>query len=493
MILSLEKIHKKFPRKTVLNDISLSFESAKINVIAGENGAGKSTLVNILSGSACCDSGKIFFCDESGKKELLFATEKDALDNGIALVRQVPLVAESITCRQNILLGVKASKEIKTDLELLVKKWCPSLELDKKAVHTNAADHFYMALLNALIRKPAVLILDEPGSMLSPRQKNSLYQNLQELKSLSVNVIVITHNLNEILEYADTVTYLKSGNLIFSKDISVCKTIEEKKSQLNQFITDMNNAVTGQKISAAENKSGNDLLQKKKFCVEYKDMDCHPVDHPGIFKSSFSFSSGQLVLVQGSRESGLETLEDILYMMADFKKTGTLVIKGNKEISLDIEKTDIRKFFKAFNSCGIKVGIIPSDKNYRGSNPGITVLQMLTVHLETNSSKRRLAFARYIIKKANVNITPYEKVSNLSGGMLQKLLLERELFCKPDVLFMCSAFQGLDIKNTQLLKNRIKEFAGVNRCVILLSPDDILKEDAASYYRLEGGKLCRIF
>ena len=86
MVLSVENLVKQYSQnsKPVLNNVSLNFETGKIYGILGENGAGKSTLANILSGSILPSGGKI----RIDGKPVVFNSPKDALKNGIAIVRQ---------------------------------------------------------------------------------------------------------------------------------------------------------------------------------------------------------------------------------------------------------------------------------------------------------------------------------------------------------------------------------------------------------------------
>lgn len=106
-----------------------------------------------------------------------------------------------------------------------------------------------------------------------------------------------------------------------------------------------------------------------------------------------------------------------------------------------------------------RVGYIPSDRVFRASNPDLTVLQLLTAY-HTNLKKTELEkFAEKLLLDANVNIRLREKASCLSGGMLQRLILERELAEKPDTLYLFNPTQGLDAEATERLYQRLCNLA----------------------------------
>lgn len=106
-----------------------------------------------------------------------------------------------------------------------------------------------------------------------------------------------------------------------------------------------------------------------------------------------------------------------------------------------------------------RVGYIPSDRVFRASNPDLTVLQLLTAY-HTNLKKTELEkFAEKLLLDANVNIKLHEKASCLSGGMLQRLILERELAEKPDTLYLFNPTQGLDAEATERLYQRLRNLA----------------------------------
>lgn len=104
-----------------------------------------------------------------------------------------------------------------------------------------------------------------------------------------------------------------------------------------------------------------------------------------------------------------------------------------------------------------KIGVIPENTTFRASNPNLSILQLVTSFSPKGKQKELKSRATEILKKADVNIKLYEKANCLSGGMLQRLVLERELAENPKILSLFNATQGLDIEATQTLYKKLKQ------------------------------------
>ena len=134
------------------------------------------------------------------------------------------------------------------------------------------------------------------------------------------------------------------------------------------------------------------------------------------------------------------------------------------------------------NRLPLSAALIPTDRKYKGSNPNLTVLQMLTAALDI-PLKQKPDAALKMITAAGVNITPQEKCKNLSGGMLQKLLFERELYNNPKLLILCNPLQGLDAATCSRTCTRIRQAADNGAYVLVLSYGAFPSEFSDVYYK----------
>lgn len=370
MTLELEQICLRYSKKIVLENLNLKFEGGQLHALLGENGAGKSTTANIICGELKPDSGTILVDGQP----VSFANPRAAIERGICYVHQTPMLADSITVRENLLLGIK--KEYQKNIAPVTKMWIPDLDPQTYVKELSSGMRFFIALCSALIKQPRLLLLDEPTALLDEQQKAFLFENLTVLAQAGMNIILITHNMDEAEKYCDTVDFLEDGHLAPKKPL--------------------------------------------------------PELH-----SSVKNGSKQITLIQNLTESGLAELEK--------KLINWLVTSDRKDCAL-----------------------IPTDRKYTASNPNLTVLQMLTSALDIPENQKPSA-ALEMIKNAGVNITPFEKCKNLSGGMLQKLILERELYKNPSFLLLCNPLQGLDTLTCGKTLDRIKQCAQNGSCVLVLA------------------------
>ena len=354
-MLSLKDICVNYSYKTVLTGISLDFEKGRIYSLLGENGAGKSTLAHVLCGDILPTSGCIYL----NQKKLNIKNPKDAIKKGIVCVHQRPLLAPSLSIRDNLRIGI--SHEMTKKIPEFTKNWIPGRELSETVQTLSAQEVFNTSLTGALLKSPCVLILDEPP-FLDAKKIRGLAQG-------GLIIIIITHSFKEAIEKSDEVILLKDG-LILEKTPA---------SQITEA-----------------------AIKKKLF---------------GLTKTL--------------------TTPDFI---------------EEKEITEE-EVMELRKK-------GHQIpGYIPSDRSFRASNPDLTIFQLCTAY-HTDKKQRELEkYAENLLKKADVNIKLYEKALCLSGGMLQRLILERELAENPQELYLFNPTHGLDAEATEKLFSRLEVLA----------------------------------
>lgn len=473
MLIELQNINKDYSGKKVLNGISLSFSSGTINALLGENGAGKSTLASILCGDIKPSSGSILI----DRSKCSFDSAKDAISKGIILVHQKPLLASSISVKENILLFsendagnislTKAFKRIDGKLNALRQQWAPSLDLNCIIKDAGGDCRFYTALLGALLREPSCLILDEPAALLNADQRDALYANLEKLCASGVTVIVITHSSSEAARYARSVTLLKDGVLFrqFADGYEYGEWVKEE--QKSGFIPKQ-----GASLTDITNTSA-----KKGTCLDVRNISAFPKNKCAVFNADIKTDFSSITVVKSGSDGALSTIEDIVTGMADFDYKGSVLYEGNS----------VRKYDSVFLR-SVKAALIPEDKNIRASNSNLSVEQMLSVYNLNCPSKEINLLAQKIIEKANVNIKPEQKVSSLSGGMLQRLIIERELSLNGDLIILSHPLQALDFAAQNELCRRLISLKENGKAILIIGGDDFPLSYCDRVYAVEDGK-----
>ena len=361
-MLSLKDICVKYSYKTVLNGLLLDFEEGKIYSLLGENGAGKSTLAHVLCGDILPTSGSIYL----NQKKLKIRKPKDAIKSGIVCVHQRPLLAPSLSIRDNLRIGInhKMTKKIPD----YIQNWLPGRDSSEAVQKLSEEEIFLTSLTGALLKSPCLLILDEPPFLDT--------QKIRQLAKSGLIIIIITHSFKEAIEKTDEVILLKDGSLL------------EK--------------TPAAKITEA-------YIKEKLF---------------GLTKE---FTTPDFI------EEKEITEEEILHKRQEEKK----------------------------------IGYIPSDRSFRASNPELTIFQLCTAYHTNQKQKQLESYAENLLKKAEVNIRLNEKALCLSGGMLQRLILERELAESPEKLYLFNPTHGLDAEATERLYTRLEALAKKGTKIII--------------------------
>lgn len=448
MNLELKNINFSFPKKNILSNINIFFNQGQIHGILGENGAGKSTLANIICGELQPQSGSILLNNEN----TVLKNSKDAISKGICYVHQKPLLCENISIWENLILGYKFSlrasqrKKQKKEIIKIASSLLPDIDFKIPLYNITSDIRFFISLCGALIKNPQILVLDEPSSLLDSAQVEFLYKKLKQLSSDGMNIIIISHNKEEAKLYFDDIF-----------------TIKKESQEFN--------------ISSALTKNIND----ETIAFEWKNIQCKTRNHIPLKNIAFKVQSGEITLISGRAEDGLSLLEDIICGMNNFKAGGTFTISKNSNVTV----WDFSSHFSACklrNKTGIKTGIIPTNKKNRGSGENLTINEMLTVFQNKYSAKQ-------LIKQANVNIEENEKVHNLSGGMLQRLIISREISNNPQLLIMCNPLQGLDSKSEENLCQNLVELTSKNTAILILSSQQFPDQICNRKYKLKQGEL----
>ncbi len=418
-MLELKNICLTYSYKKVLCGVNARFEEGKIYSLLGENGAGKSSLAHIICGDLRADSGSLILNGQA----LNFDSAGQALKKGIGCVHQRPLLADSISVWENLQLGNNHLK--KKDAETLLKNLIPGVKMKTLVKNLNPSQKFFVSLTGILLKNPEILILDEPTALLEPKQADFLFEILRQKTVAGMTILVITHNLNEAICKTDGIVILRDGNVIASGN-----SRDFTESKIRALMFDQANAHT----APAVNTELSGTHTAPAVNTELSGTDAAPAVNTEL--------SGTDAAPTVNTELPPHFIQKLYTTEDEDSLTG-------------MNSDKIRKLRKEGTA------IIPSDRTFRASNPDLTILQLTTTYKTGLSKKALTEYARKITQKAGVNIHLDEKVNCLSGGMLQRLILQRELDLNPKKIIFCSPYQGLDsdavCKLNKIIAGQIKK------------------------------------
>ena len=218
-ILSMQEVSKSFGHVQALNDVNLEIYPGEILGLLGDNGAGKSTLIKIVSGVYRADYGRFTYKGE----DVLLASPSEAQDAGIATVYQDLSLVDTRPVAHNIFLGREPRRwrfilnrrkmeiEAKELLDRL-KIHLPSVSVDVEVL--SGGQRQAVAIARAIAQGGSVLLLDEPWAALGVEQTQQVRELMKDLRSHGVAMILITHDLSDILSITDKIAILRHGRLV---------------------------------------------------------------------------------------------------------------------------------------------------------------------------------------------------------------------------------------------------------------------------------------
>ena len=216
-VLRTDNISKQYPGCLALDNVTVAFESGKVNAILGKNGSGKSTLVKCFSGAIQPTSGSFYLDDE----KLNFASTTDALARGFATVYQEMSLIPSLTVAENIYLGRMPKRGAVIDWKrandmaaALLQKMGVNINPRETVSRLSMWQCQVVEITKAMSFNPRVLMLDEPTSTLATNEVEHLFDVIRELKKQDIIIIYISHKLHEVPQITDTITVLRDGCLI---------------------------------------------------------------------------------------------------------------------------------------------------------------------------------------------------------------------------------------------------------------------------------------
>jgi ABC-type sugar transport system ATPase subunit len=213
--LRLEGICKSYGHVAALRNVDFVAYPGEIVALVGDNGAGKSTLVKVMAGSHQPDTGRIFV----DGAELTFRSPKDAQKAGIATVFQDLALVEALDVARNMFLGHEPSRFGIVDRRRLIDesvKTFESLNIKLPPVRTNVGllsggQRQGVAVARSVLQGGSVVLMDEPTAALGVRETARLLDIIRRLRDQGKAVVLVTHNMDMVLELSTRVHVLHLG------------------------------------------------------------------------------------------------------------------------------------------------------------------------------------------------------------------------------------------------------------------------------------------
>ncbi len=471
-LLELAHITKRYGALVANDDVSLKVMPGEIHALLGENGAGKSTLMKVLTGLVKPDEGQVFW---RGKEQHIHNPQA-AKALGIAMVHQHFALFEGMSVLENIALGLPgqtASPEFEQKVLETAATYKLSIHPRARVFTLSAGEKQRIEIVRAMMADPALLVLDEPTSVLTPQEATDLFHSLRAMTEEGRGIIFISHKLNEVRDLCSTATILRGGKMVGQCD----PRVETPQSLAERMIGHRVQGVT--RKAAGDGSQAAPVLSIKNFQAE------------GIRIDDLTLHAGEIVGVAGVAGNGQDDLFAVL--SGEELSTGLHLYdsSGQSQDMGPLGPNQRRNLHAAF---------VPEERLGHAAVVSMSLIEnvLLTGLHEARLQKRGLISwgtlrdeAAKISKEFDVRHPGLGAVAGaLSGGNLQKFVMGRELLKSPRLLVVNQPTWGVDMGAAERIRQAMLELAATGAALLVISQDlDELFDISDSIAVLHDGTL----
>ncbi|NUV70956.1 sugar ABC transporter ATP-binding protein [Streptomyces sp. CAI-121] len=476
-VLEARSVSKRFPGVVALDDVSFALRAGEVHALVGENGAGKSTLIKVLTGVYQSDDGEVRVSGEPVR----FARPFEAQQAGISTIYQEVNLVPLMSVARNIFLGREPKNRFGLiDFPRMNRETTELLDgfgvrVDpKRPLHTlGIGTQQMVALARAVSVQAQVVIMDEPTSSLEPREVETLFRVIENLRGQGIAVLYVSHRMDELYRICDRVTVLRDGRHIHTGELAPLERMQLVSMMLGRDMAEVRrDGLTG---FAAE---GHDAARTPVLTATGLDR------RHQLHDISVELYAGEVLGLGGLLGSGRSETAKAL--------TGALPLDGG-EITVDGKRIG-----RPTPAAAIRAGIsmLPEDRKAEGIVPGLSVRENIVLAAMPRLSRAGIVsrakqdrIVDIFMKRLRIKASsPEQKVGELSGGNQQKVLLARWLCLEPKVLLLDEPTRGIDVGAKAEVQSLIDELAREGLAVLLISSDiEELIEGADRIVVLRGG------
>ncbi|EXX79787.1 ATP-binding cassette permease MDL2 [Rhizophagus irregularis DAOM 197198w] len=239
-VLEVKNLTKKIAGKTILNDITFSLDEGEILGLLGKNGAGKTTTLKIIVGLVSKTSGTVYINNINTEKQFIESIKH------VGAIIENPEMYGYLSGYKNLIHFARMSncKISKSEIEKVVKLVGLETAINKKFKTYSLGMKQRLGIAQAIIHKPALLILDEPTNGLDPQGIYQLRGYLKELTKQGTSILISSHLLSEMQLLCDKLVIIDNGKIL--KSGSLDDLVNTNAEKLVEF--SVNNPIKAKEI-----------------------------------------------------------------------------------------------------------------------------------------------------------------------------------------------------------------------------------------------------
>lgn len=459
--LEIRGLSKTFAGVTVLDQAYLTLQPGEIHALVGQNGSGKSTLIKLMSGVYRADPGGDILID--GKRIGPQVDPRRLHDEGISFVHQDLGLVGDLSVRENVRVGRHATRRFGRWIDTAKDREAVrqtfdflgiDIDVDAKTEALTPSERVAVAVARALQGRnegSGIIVFDESSRGIPHEALGAFHDMIRLLASQGSAVLLVSHNLREVLDVADRATALRNGRVVEMgvptaelDEAALTKLVLGRDGELDDYVASMPRRAHSGAISIDSVRGGR------------------------IDDFSVEVARGEIVGVTGNINSGLSDLASLLG--GDMRASGTLDVCGT---SVQLARAGNVDLLRA------GVALIPQDRAAKGLAVELTVEENITLpHLRSRSRPWWLGNA-WRIRDAtavlnDLDVRPRDRnavVSTMSGGNQQKVLMGKWLLGQPLLLVLDDPTQAVDVGARSAVLQATREAAQGGVAVVLCSSE----------------------
>ena len=456
-VLSVTGIGKVYA-EPVLADVTLALHAGEVLALTGENGAGKSTLSKIIGGLVAPSAGSMRLAGADYAPK----SRRDAEALGVRMVMQELNLLPTLTVAENLFFdrlprrGLRVAgwidrARLREDARrAMARVGLDAIDPDTPVGALGIGHQQMVEIARNLIDDTRVLIFDEPTAMLTAREVDLLFEQIDRLKASGVAIVYISHRLEELARVAQRVAVLRDGRLV---EVNRMQNVTSER-----LVTLMVGRELGERIDLGERRIGAPLLKVEGLARGSAVRDV-----------SFEVREGEIFGLSGLIGAGRTELMRLIYG-ADRAQRGTVSVGRPLAQAAIASPAD-----------AVRHGIALITEDRKGE--GLLLPHSISANVSLGNmgsvarwgvveARRERALARRQMDALRVRAhSPEQPVGELSGGNQQKVVIGRWLARRADVLLFDEPTRGIDVGAKFDIYMLLGALAREGRAIVVVSSD----------------------
>lgn len=460
--LELQGLSKSFGTLTANAGIDLAIRPGEIHALLGENGAGKSTLVNMVYGLLAPDAGRILI----DGRDACIDSPRAARAAGIGMVFQHFSLFEPLTVAENIALGLDRPGRhgrLVRRIRDISKSFGLPLVPERRVGELSTGERQRIEIVRALLAEPRLLIMDEPTSVLTPQEAESLFHTLRKLAAEGCAILYISHKLEEVRALCEAATVLRHGRVV--------GTADPRATSARDLAAMMVGSTFVEPVRQGAPEPGPPRLVLDRLSRPREGTHGVALKEIGL-----EVRAGEIVGIAGIAGNGQAELLAALAGEVQLARADMIRLEGQAVGRRGPSRR--RRLGQAY---------VPEERNGHGAIGALSLTENTILGAWQRAGLARGGWLRRapartltagIIQGFDVRASgPEAAARSLSGGNLQKFVIGREIGQAPSVLIVAQPTWGVDAAAAASIHRALIELAEAGAAILLLSQDldEILK------------------